>query len=109
MENTEFCYPTWEDAADAYIDSILEQLRDTWPACVLPPTWKQLREEISDWLDYYETSAEPWPDDPDGKLWDKFIDEYMEMLRPKIEAALKGYEDSDFVKNFWGAGDDGEK
>ena len=109
MNNTEFCYPTREDAADAYIDSILEQLRDTWPACVLPPTWKQLREEISDWLDYCETSAEPWPDDPDCKLWDKFIDEYMEMLRPKIEAALKGYEDSEFVKNFWGAGDDGEK
>lgn len=103
MGNTEFCYPTWEDAVDAYIDSILEQLRDTCPACVLPPTWKQLREEISDWLDDYETSAEPWPDDPDGKLWSEFMDKCMEGLRPEIEAALKDYEDDVFVKNFWGA------
>lgn len=56
-----------------------------------------------DWLDDYETSAEPWPDDPDGKLWSEFMDKCMEGLRPKIEAALKGYEDSNFVKNFWGA------
>ena len=108
MENG-FQFQTWGDAAEDYINDILERLRDTHPACVLPPTWQQLRETISAALDDLDTSAEPWPDDPDGKLWNEYVDKIMEALRAEIEQALQDCQEDDFAKNFWGAGEKSEK
>lgn len=104
-----FQYATWDDAAEDYINDILERLRDTHPACVLPPTWQQLRETISAALDDLDTSAEPWPDDPDGKLWNEYMDKIMEALRAEIEQALQDCQEDDFAKKFWGAGENSEK
>lgn len=88
-----FQYATWDDAAEDYINDILEQLRET----------------ISAALDDADTSEEPWPDDPDGKLWDEYIDKIMEALRAEIEQALQDCQEDDFAKKFWGAGEKSEK
>lgn len=57
------------------------------------------------WYQSWEDAADVCIDD----ILDEFMDKCMEVLLDEIEAALKGYEDSDFVKNFWGAGEKSEK